>query len=143
MAEFLTWVRTGGEEAVRLVLDVISHDGRSVLRAYAERAAARAVQEDSVDHVVAGLIAGVLGGADRERGFVREALMAFALLDDAARRLGEDPDEVFRRAAALVGEPSNIGLETWTQREYEDRVPAVMGFAASGEGRDFRYVWVA
>jgi hypothetical protein len=135
---YVAGVRAGAAEEVRAALAEVSGRGRQVLVAYAERSASIAVRNNVPDRLVRALIALVIGGLTQN---ALEALMRTALVEDAARRLGADPADVFAQAADLVGEIGGFALKLWLGRRPEDRTPECMGFTATGEGLSFRYEW--
>jgi hypothetical protein len=138
--DFMASVVAGGPDEVRGRLASLSDAGRRVLRSHAERLASRAVREQSSDLLVAALVATVLGGLDQNAW---EAMMPMALIDDASRRLGLEPADVFEQAAAIVGHPGSVNLMVWLTRSAEDRTPEAMGFAPATEAGGFRYAWSA
>ena len=135
---YLATLREGGPPAVAAASDQVSELGRRVLLVYGERAAARAVRERSVELLLAGLVAVVVGGLHRNE---REAFLPMALLDDATARIGANHREVFDAAAEIVGNPGDINLMIWLGRAPQDRTPQSMGFAAADAPDGFRYVW--
>jgi hypothetical protein len=135
---YVAGVRSVGAEEVAAALEEVSARGRQVLLAYAERSASIAVRNNVPDRLVRALIALVIGGLTQN---ALEALMRTALVEDAARRLGTDPSDIFGEATELVGEVGGFALKLWLARRPEDRTPEVMGFKATGEGLSFQYEW--
>jgi hypothetical protein len=135
---YVARLRDGGPPAVAAAIDEVSELGASVLRVYGERAAARAVRERSVELLVAGMVAVVVGGLHRND---RDSFLPMALLDDAATRVGATPRQVVDAAAAIVGNPGDINLMLWLGRAPQDRTPESMGFAATDGPEGFRYTW--
>lgn len=131
-------LRSGGPPSVAAALRQVSEGGRRVLRAYGERSASRAVRTRSVDQLVSGLVAVVVGGLDQN---ALEALMPMALIEDAGLRIGAEPDGYFGDAADIVGHPGSVNLMVWLTRKPEDRSVEAMGFVASEDGSGFRYKW--
>ncbi len=135
---YVAGVRAAGDEEVRAALAEVSVRGRQVLLAYAERSATIAIRNNVPDRLIRALIALVIGGLTQN---ALEALMRTALVEDAARRLGSDPADLFAEAADLVGDIGAFSLKLWLGRRPEDRTPEVMGFKVTGEGLTFRYEW--
>lgn len=135
---YVAGVRSVGAEEVQAALAEVSERGRQVLLVYAERSASIAVRNNVPDRLVRALIALVIAGLATN---ALEALMRTALVEDAARRLGVEPADVFAEASGLVGELGGFALKLWLARRPEDRTPEVMGFKATGEGLTFRYEW--
>jgi hypothetical protein len=133
-------LREGGQPAVAATVAAVSERGRKVLRAYAERAATRAVRNDAADLLVLASIALVMGGLDQND---REALLRMPLVEDASRRIGVDLATVFEEVAGLVGHPGTVNLVLWLSRAPEDRTLEGIGFAAGDDGDGFRYRWIA
>jgi hypothetical protein len=133
-------LRSGGPAAVRTALDAVSEKGRQVLRAYAERAASRAVRDKDRDLLVLGSIALVVGGLDQN---ALEALTRMPLIEDASKRLCVELADVFEQVADIVGHPGSVNLMLWLTRAPEDRTPECMGFAAAEDDSGFRYRWTA
>lgn len=138
--QYIETLRTSGPDSIRSALDTVSDKGRQVLRAYAERAASRAVRDESRSTLVLGLIALVLGGLDQN---ALEALMRMPLIEDAAKRLGLEPSDVFEDVADVVGHPGSVNLVIWLSRAPEDRTLQCMGFEAFRDDSGFRYRWSA
>ncbi|MEP6695554.1 MAG: hypothetical protein ABJA34_01610 [Pseudonocardiales bacterium] len=135
---YVAGVRAAGAEEVQAALAEVSPRGRQVLLAYAERSASIAVRNTVPDRLIRALIALVIGGLTQN---ALEALMRTALVEDAARRLGAEPAELFGETADLVGEMGAFALKLWLGRRPEDRTPEVMGFRVAGEALTFRYEW--
>jgi hypothetical protein len=138
--EYLQGLRAGGPSAVAAASAAASEKGRQVLGTYAERSASLAVRTRAPDRVVAGLIAVVVGGLDQND---REALVLMPLLEDAARRLGLEPADLFEEAAEVVGHPGTVNLMLWLSRRPEDRTLECMGYEAGQDDSGFRYRWSA
>jgi hypothetical protein len=138
--EYARALRSGGPAAIRAGLDTVSEKGRQVLRAYAERAASRAVRDQDRDLLVLGSVALVVGGLDQN---ALEALTRMPLIEDASRRLGAELADVFEEAAGVVGHPGTVNLMLWLTRAPEDRTPECMGFVAGEDDSGFRYRWTA
>jgi hypothetical protein len=111
-----------------------------VLRAYAERAASRAVRGKDRDLLVLGVIALAVGGLDQN---ALEALMRMPLIEDASKRVGAELADVFEEAAGVVGHPSTVSLMLWLTRKPQDRTPECMGFSDGEDESGFRYRWTA
>jgi hypothetical protein len=127
-----------GSQAIATAVTNASEIGRRVLRAYAERAASRAVRDKKRDLLISASVALVVGGlSDNEL----EALMGMALVDDASKRTGFELADVFEEVAHLVSHPASVNLMLWLSRAPEDRTPECMGFEAAGVGSAFRYRW--
>lgn len=133
--EYLATLRAGGPRAVATATAAASPDAREVLLRYGERAAVRAVRDRSVQLLVSGLVAVVVGGLQQGRA----ALLPMALLDDAGPRIGADPRDYFATAAEIVGNPGDINLHLWLARDPRDRTPASMGYAPVDGPDGFRY----
>lgn len=135
------WVlRQDGPTAVRTALETVSEKGRQVLRAYAERAVARAVRDKDRDLLVLGSIALVVGGLDQN---ALEALTRIPLIEDASKRLGIELADVFEEVAGIVGHPGSVSLVLWLSRAPENRTLECMGFSAAEDGSGFRYRQIA
>jgi hypothetical protein len=90
--------------------------------------------------LVLGLIALVVGGLEQN---ALESLMRMPLIEDAAKRLGLEPSDVFEDVADVVGHPGSVNLMVWLSRAPEDRTPECMGFEAFADDSGFRYRWSA
>ena len=137
--EYVAQLRAGGPPAVQEACARVSQRGRDVLAAYAVRAASRAVRDSDPECLIRGLVAVVVGGLD-ENG--REALLHMPALEDACRRLGLEPGDVFGDAAAAVGHPGTVNLALWLARAPEARTLECMGYGVREDESGFRYVWV-
>lgn len=104
------------------------------LRAFAERAAARAVREGASHHLDAALMALALAGLEQGS---REALLILPLIHDSAVRLGAPPEDLFERVATQVGAQAAESLRGF--RERTNKSIAQMGYVAEGAGPTFRY----
>jgi hypothetical protein len=135
---FVDKIRKGGPAAVKGAIERASEQGRSVLRAYAGRAATRAVRDGDPDRLRSGLVALVLGGLDHNS---RDALTRMPLIEDAARRLGVTFEHLIEDAADTVGHPGSVNLVLWLSRKPEDRTLESMGYEASRDESGFRYRW--
>ena len=82
------------------------------------------------------LVAVVVGGLDSN---AHEALMVMPLIEDASRRIGVEPQELFSGAATLVGQPGATNLMLWLSREDENRTIEGMGYVVSSDDQGFRY----
>jgi hypothetical protein len=133
-------LRDGGAGAVEAAAAAASERGQGVLRAYAERAASRAVRDRRAELLELALLAMVAGGvADGD-----EALMAMPLIEDAAQRLGSDPARLFADVGRRSGRAGAAALAAWLARAPKDRTLACMGFAADEDDGGFRrYRFVA
>jgi hypothetical protein len=138
--EYIAGVKAGGPAEVQSALAAVSDKGRQVLRSYAERSASRAVRSKDPDNLVLGLIALVVGGLDQN---TLESLMRMPLIEDAGRRLGIEPADLFEEVAGIVGHPGSVNLMLWLTRAPEDRTPECMGFEAAQDDSGFRYRWTA
>ena len=134
--QYVETLRTSGPPAVRVALDTVSDKGRQVLCSYAERAASRAVRDNSRSTLVLGLIALVVGGLEQN---ALESLTQMPLIEDAANRLGLAPSDVFEDAADVVGHPGSVNLMVWLSRAPADRTLECMGFEAFRDDSGFRY----
>ena len=137
---YIETLRASGPAAVRVALDTASDSGRQVLQSYAERAASRAVRDRSRSTLVLGLFALVVGGLE---GNALESLTGMPLIEDAAKRLGLEPSDVFEDVADVVGHPGSVNLMIWLSRAPEDRTLECMGFEAFLDDSGFRYRWTA
>lgn len=134
--EFVDDLRSRGPRAVSDAVAAVSEMGRRVLQAYAERMASLAVRTRDADQLVRALVAIVVGGLDDN---AYEAMMVMPLIEDGARRIGIEPQDVFEKAAAVVGHPGTANLVLWLSRKPEDRTLASMGFIESSDKEGFRY----
>ena len=133
---YVAGLMSGGPAAVKKALDAVSEPGRTVLRAYAERAASRAVREQAPDLLVRALVALVVGGLDFN---AFEALIPMAAVEDAGYRIGAEPGEFFGTAADLVGPTGTVSLFLWLARNPAERSLEYMGLAADSDESGFRY----
>lgn len=104
-----------------------------VLLVFAERMASLAVRRRDAASLADGLRAAALATA----GDKRDAMMALALLWDAAGRIGVGPGDTFRSVAGDLprGGPA---LERFAQRDPEDQTIEAMGYRTTDED-GFRY----
>ena len=137
---FVEETTMSGAPRVEATLSSISPRARMVMGSYAERAASRAVRQSSVRLITLGLVAVILAGMDSN---APEALMRMPLLEDASRRLGLDPAEVFEEASTIVGHPGRVNLMVWLTRDESDRTPESMGFEPAVDDTGFRYRYLA
>lgn len=136
VALFVAEVIEGGVGAVSQALDRITEPGRDVLRAYAERMASLAVRRKDRGRLVSGLVALVLGGLGENRV---ESLMIMALIEDGAKRIGENLQGIFDEVSAIVGHPATANLMLWASRNASDRSLSSMGFKPGSDEDGFRY----
>jgi hypothetical protein len=108
-----------------------------VLQAYAERAAIRAVREQSREQLVLATKARVVGALDSDDW--REALLIMPLIEDASKRLGIELAEVFEDASGVVGQRGAAYLVMWLGRAPEDRTLECMRYEAIEDEDGFRY----
>ena len=135
---FVADLRSGGRAAIGSAIAGISEASRRVLLVYAERAATRAVRNTDRELLFSGLVAAVVGGLDQN---ALEALIRMPLLEDASRRLGIEPADVFGEVAEAVGHPGSVNLMVWLSRAPEDRTLECMGFEAASDPSGFLYRW--
>ena len=138
--DFVDGLCRAGPGAVQAVAPRLSEKGRQVLAAYAERAASRAVRDMDPDRLTHGLVALVIAGLDHNS---LEALLRMPLFEDASRRLGVEPSDLFEDVAGIVGHPGSVNLMVWLARRPEDRTLDSMGFSVGNDKSGFRYVWSA
>jgi hypothetical protein len=135
---FIAQLRHNGSASVEAACSNSSESARRVMCAFAQRAASRAVRDNSEAHLVDAAVALVLGGlGESDYG----ALMNMALVDDAAHRINVDVADVFERAASVVGHPGTAALMLWLSRRPEDRTPESMGYVGVMSDAGFRYRW--
>ena len=65
--------------------------------------------------------------------------MVMPLIEDASRRIGVEPHELFESAATLVAQPGATNLMRWLGRQDEDRTIECMGFVVGSDEQGFRY----
>lgn len=113
---------------------------RRILAAYAERAAMRAVRDDSAEPLHRGCTAIMAAISDPPE---REPLMSLSLLHRSADLLEISFAEVLLPAATLAGEVATQVARNWITRMPDQRTIADMGFRESTDdnGR-FYYAWV-
>ena len=133
----------GGSSAVTDALSSVSELDREVLRAFAERAAANAVRRGEPHLLLEGLVALVVGGlaideADDEDH--RDAQIVLSVVEDAARKTGASPTDLYARAIEVVGESAGIALVAWQERPGVSRTINSMGYQESEDSDGFRYL---
>lgn len=106
-----------------------------VLLVFAERMASLAVRRHDVASLTDGLRAAALATA----GDTRDAMVALALLWDAAGRIGVGASDAFRSVAGDLprGGPA---LERFAERDPEDQTIEAMGYRTTDED-GLRYEW--
>lgn len=125
---------------MQAALASVSEKARQALAAYAERSASLAVRDNDSERLLRALVALVIGGLDQNS---LDALMRMPVIEDAARRLGVEPANLFEDAADIVGHPGSVNLMLWLARRPEDRTLESMGFEAGEDESGFRYEWTA
>jgi hypothetical protein len=126
----------GGPRRFAEVKSLLKIHGKRVLHAYAERMASAAVRTHDPALLDRALVALVLAGLDEND---KECLMAMAPIDDSARRIGADIEELFERVANIVGHQGTASLMSWLSRKPEDRSLECMRFVAGEDSDGFRY----
>lgn len=89
------------------------------------------------------LVALVVGGlaideADDEDQ--RDALIVLSVVEDAARRTGANPADLYGRAIEVVGDRAGESLLTWQERPGVSRTINSMGYQESEDSDGFRYL---
>lgn len=135
---YVSGLRTGGPAAVSTAQAEASEAGRRVLGAYAQRAAERAVRDQSPGLLVLATIAVVVSVLDLND---HDALLQMPLVEDAAQRLGVEPQELFEQVSQTVGHPGTFHLVSWLMRPPEDRTLEAWRFEVVEDESGFRYRW--
>ena len=132
-----------GPDAVADSLSSVSELDREVLRAFSERAATNAVRRGEPHLLVEALVALVVGGLaidESDDEDQRDALIVLSVVEDAARRTGANPADLYARALEVVGEPAGKSLLTWQERPGISRTINSMGYRESEDSDGFRYL---
>ena len=134
-----------GPDAVAGVLSSVSELDQEVLRAFAERTTANAVrgaEPSSLLEALVALMVGGLGHDESEDGEEdqREALIVLSVVEDAARKTGANPTDLYARALDVVGESPGRALVTWQERPAVSRTINNMGYQESEDSDGFRYL---
>lgn len=130
------WIKWSSESRAEARSHLGDHEG-GFLRGYSERMATLAVRERSPKLIFLGLVAlGLEGG----RFDWRENLLVISLHYDAANRIGEDADAIFREAAALFEAEIGNAIMEYANRSPEGKTIKSMGYEANGDGDAFQYV---
>jgi hypothetical protein len=115
-----------GDEATReTIRDSLTLGAAQALGTYAERMASQAVHEDSSAALLHGLVA---IGVAAARQYEKDLMLLLPLFDRSATVLTIDPDDLFRRAADILGESAPRWLLEWPERSEAERDLGVMGY---------------
>lgn len=133
---FVDALIAGGPKRVAEVKSLLTIHGKRVLGAYAERMASAAVRTHDPALLNRALVALVVAGLDEND---RDCLMTMAPIEDSARRLGVDLEELFERVSKTVGHQGMVSLVSWLSRKPENRTLASMRFVAGEDSGGFRY----
>jgi hypothetical protein len=103
---------------------------------FAERMAALAVRENSVDRLRDGLLSIAM---EQFRFDLREDLMVMSLLYNSAKKIGADPDAVFMSVCPAVAPQVARELQKFVSRPAELKSIAAMGYREIDDAAGFRY----
>jgi len=107
------------------------------LLTYAVRMATQALRKASPDRIKDGLAAVLLEG---ERDDWRESVIVLSLLNDAAKKIGTDPLQLFEDAARMAPNlPSSETIREFPRRKPEDLAIEAMGYRISTTSDGFQY----
>jgi hypothetical protein len=133
---FVDSLVAGGPRRFAEVKSLLNIHGKRVLHAYAERMASAAVRTHNQALLDRALVALVIAGLDEND---KDCLMTMAPIDDSARRIGADIEELFERVAKIVGHQGTVSLVLWLSRKPENRSLECMRFVAGEDSDGFRY----
>jgi hypothetical protein len=134
--QFVDSLIAGGPQRFGEAKTMLGVHGKRVLGAYAERMASAAVRTKDAALLQRALVALMLAGLDEDE---RDGVMTMAPIEDSARRLNVDLDDLFERVTRTVGHQGAVSLVSWLSRKPENRTLESMRFVVGEDSDGFRY----